>query len=226
MLSWLIGTILNSFVGNSGPKNILLLKWSFSHLPTWLNFFSWDSHRIYNCRKYSLLSFCPCFYSLCSPTCSSSSPSPSAPHFQFPCTFSHSLVLHRCHLHLCQHPEIDHQPAVPEENHLQGWLPDSSLSRALPGRSRGYCPQCHGLWSLRGHLQASALHDHHVTGALPAPGGGGLGWGDPACHFADSFHGRHDLLWLKCHWSLYMWFHLIIKTCLYPHLHAWNHGGS
>ena len=27
------------------------------------------------------------------------------------------------------------------------------------------------------HLKASALHDHHVTGALPAPGGGGLDWG-------------------------------------------------
>ena len=42
---------------------------------------------------------------------------------------------------------------------------------------RVHCPHCHGVWPLHGHLQASALYHHHETGALPAPGGGGLDWG-------------------------------------------------
>lgn len=48
----------------------------------WLNLFCWDSHRIHTCRKCSSLFFCSfsCFTVLAN--CSSSSPSPSAPHFQ------------------------------------------------------------------------------------------------------------------------------------------------
>ena len=43
-------------------------------------------------------------------------------------------------------------------------------------------PHCHGVWPLRGHLQASALHDHHATGALPALGGCVLDWGGRVVH--------------------------------------------
>ena len=99
---------------------------------------------------------------------------------------SHSLVLLRCLLPLCHHPQNGHWPAVPEENYLLGWLPDSAFCGTPPRRIRDYHPHCHGLWLLLGHLQASALHNHHETGALPAPGSGGLDRGGsymPPCRF-------------------------------------------
>ena len=63
---------------------------------------------------------------------------------------SQSFVLHRCHLHLCHHAQTDHWPAAPEENHLLGWLSESALYGALPGRIRDHCPHCYGLWPLCG----------------------------------------------------------------------------
>ena len=45
---------------------------------------------------------------------------------------SHSLVLLRCLLHLCHHPENGHRPTVPEENYLLGWLPDSAFCGTPP----------------------------------------------------------------------------------------------
>ena len=70
---------------------------------------------------------------------------------------SQSLVFHRWHLQLCHHPQNDHWPAVPEENHLLGWLPDSALSGALPGSIRGHCSHVHDLWPLCGHLHYTAI---------------------------------------------------------------------
>ena len=139
--------------------------------------------------------------------------------------FSQSLVLNRCIFHLCHHPQNDPRPAALEENHLLDWLPDSALYGALPGSVRDHRSHCHVLWPLRGHLQASALHDHHATGALPAPGGGGLDWGDPTCPGPDSLYSQLDLLWSQCHWPLHVWFLLTVGTCLQRHLQAWNCGG-
>ena len=78
---------------------------------------------------------------------------------------------------------------------------------------RGNRPHFHGLWHLCGHLQASALHDHHATGALPTLGGGGLDWGDPACHCADSFLDGLDLLWSQCHYFTCDFFSLLELAC-------------
>lgn len=76
--------------------------------PNRINWLSWDSHRIYSCRKYSSLSFhlfsyslfcvaqlAHCHYHLLSPTL-------SAPIY----FFSHLLGLHRCLLHIRYHPKL------------------------------------------------------------------------------------------------------------------------
>ena len=130
-----------------------------------------------------------------------------SPALSAPCTsFSLTWPSYKsCPLHICHYLQNDHWPAVPAENRLLGWLFDSDGFGALPGRIRDHTPYCHGPWLLHGHLQASALHDHHTTGALPAPGGGGLDWGDPACHRTDSLHSRLDLLWFQGIRPLHVW---------------------
>ena len=99
-------------------------------------------------------------------------------------------------------------------------MPSSTLFGTLPGRIRNHSPHCHGLWPLRGHLQASALHGHHATGSLPASSGCCLDWGDPACYCADYFHSRLDLLWLQRHGPLHVWFLLTLGNCLQSHTHT------
>ena len=106
---------------------------------------------------------------------------------------------------------------------VAAWL---SFLWNTPKRTIDYCPHCHGLWPLCSHLEASTIHDHHVTGALPAPGGGGLYQRDPTNHCADSFHDQLDLLWTQSHWPLHVWFLLTVETCLQWHLQAQYSGGS
>jgi hypothetical protein len=71
---------------------------------------------------------------------------------------------------------------------------DSALRGAPPGRFRNPPLHCHGQWRLCGHLQAPALHDNYVVGALASPGGGSLEWRDPACYCANSFFAHFPML--------------------------------
>ena len=149
---------------------------------------------------------------------------PSHYHFPEPYTLSshvllsHSLGLLRCLLHLCHHHQNSHWPAVPEENYLLGWLPDSAFCGTPPRRIRDYHPHCHGLWMLRGHLQASALHDHHATGALLAPGGGGLDWGILHATMQIIFMVNLTFCGPKVIDPLHVWFILTVEICLWWHL--------
>ena len=142
---------------------------------------------------------------------------------------SHLRGLIRCFLHLCEHTQNDDWSVAPEENQLLGWLPNSALFGALHRRIRDHCPHCHGLWPLCGHLQAFALHGHHATImrqefcqllVVVAWIGGILHGIVQALFSMDlTFCGPNAI-------DHFVWFLLIVETCLQWQLYAGYSGGS
>lgn len=74
------------------------------------------------------------------------------------------------------------------------------------------------LWSLCGHLQTSALHNHHESqDLLPACSRLLAGWllGD---------HGAAaGFLWLQCHWPLHLWCCSLTADLLHRHQYSRAH---
>ena len=131
-LSWFRSIILYSFVGNSGPRKVLLKGSAHaSQQHDWIC--SLGTHTeptpAENTRHCLSVHF-PIHCASQSAHCHHHLPQSHTfcPHV----LLSHLLGLHTCLLHICHYPQNDHWPAVPEENHLLGWLFDSDVFGALP----------------------------------------------------------------------------------------------
>lgn len=191
----------------------------------WLNLFSWDSHRTHTCKKVLFVVFLFIF-----PVHGSVNlfhrhhrlPEPHA--FPAPmCFFLTHLSLLDASLTSVSTPKMTFD-LLYRGNHLLGGCLTQIFMEHFLGASESSSSLS---WPMiAGHLQASALYNHHATGALPAPGGGGLDRG--------ILHATVQILFTELGLLLVPMslitscanFYSLFGNFLQRHLQAWIGGGS
>ena len=89
---------------------------------------------------------------------------------------SWQLIIYGCCLFYYIHPRYDYKLTLWEKNHLFPSLRDPDFYRSLIWWCWDFASGGHGLWPLRGHLQALALFDNHESASVCSAAAFGLGF--------------------------------------------------